>query len=152
QLTYLLTIPPYGFYWFLLSADTQQPAWSTATSGSLVEYHTFVLRQDVEEIIESSSRTVLQNEVLPLYVPPRRWFQSKDKKITSIRVQVAGRLPGADNMLYGEIDVQAGDSSVRYTLPMSIAWEGMPTAPFEVPLALARVRKGRSVGYLTDAF
>src|SRR4029077_21243083 len=30
QLTYLLTIPPYGFYWFQLSVDAQQPAWSTS--------------------------------------------------------------------------------------------------------------------------
>jgi maltose alpha-D-glucosyltransferase/alpha-amylase len=152
QLTYLLTIPPYGFYWFLLSADAQQPAWSTATSGPLVEYHTFVLREDVEEIVDKPSLAVLQNEVLPLYVPPRRWFQSKDKKISVIEVPLAGKLPGADDMLYAEIDVRAGDTAIRYTFPMSIAWEGAPTAPFEVPLALARVRKGRRVGYLTDAF
>ena len=152
QLTYLLTLPPYGFYWFLLSTEAQQPAWSTATSGPVVEYHTFVLRQEIEEVAKEPSLTVLKREVLPMYVPPRRWFQNKDRKITAVDVPIAGRLPDAADVLYAEIDVRTGDKTVRYTMPMSVAWEGDPTAPFEIPLALARVRKGRRVGYLTDAF
>ena len=29
QLTYLLTLPPYGFYWFLLRAAGEAPSWHT---------------------------------------------------------------------------------------------------------------------------
>ena len=152
QLTYLLTLPPYGFYWFLLSTEAQQPAWSTATSGPVVEYHTFVLRQGIEDVVKEPALTVLKREVLPAYVPPRRWFQNKDRRIAGIDLPVAGTLPGARDMLYSEIDVRAGDKSFRYALPMSIAWEGEQAAPFEIPLALGRVRRGRRVGYLTDAF
>jgi maltose alpha-D-glucosyltransferase/alpha-amylase len=152
QLTYLLTLPPYGFYWFQLSAEAQQPAWSTATSGPIIEYHTFVLRESVADIALAPAREVLEREILPMYVPPRRWFQSKDRKITDIAVQMVGNLPGSDDLIYAEIGVRAGDKEVRYSLPLSVAWEGDVSSPFESPLALARVRKGRRVGLLTDAF
>jgi len=29
QLTYLLTLPPYGFYWFVLAAESDAPSWHT---------------------------------------------------------------------------------------------------------------------------
>src|SRR6185312_6108173 len=32
QLSYLLTLPPFGFYWFNLAADVAPPAWSSATA------------------------------------------------------------------------------------------------------------------------
>src|SRR5437867_9244129 len=38
QLTYLLTLPPYGFYWFMLSKEAAAPGWSTATTGPIVEH------------------------------------------------------------------------------------------------------------------
>ena len=47
QLPYLLTLPPYGFYWFQLSAEAAPPAWSSATFGPIVEQYTFVLRNSV---------------------------------------------------------------------------------------------------------
>jgi len=52
QLTYLLTLPPHGFYWFQLSKEAVAPVWSTATSGPFVEPHTFVLRASLEAAIE----------------------------------------------------------------------------------------------------
>ena len=33
QLTYLLTLPPYGFSWFQLCGDLAGPVWSTAPTG-----------------------------------------------------------------------------------------------------------------------
>ncbi len=34
QLSYLLTLPPYGFYWFALSASAEPPPWTTGSGGS----------------------------------------------------------------------------------------------------------------------
>ena len=34
QLNYLLTLPAYGFFWFLLAADAQLPAWHVASAGA----------------------------------------------------------------------------------------------------------------------
>ena len=153
QLSYLLTLPPFGFYWFNLAADVAPPAWSSATMGPAIEQHTFVLRHSLSEVVENGSRTILQREVLPAYVRQRRWFQQKDKQIENIEVALAGLVGAdADCFLYTEIAVTTDGRQTRYALPMAIAWENAPSNPFESPLALARVRKGPRVGLLTDAF
>jgi maltose alpha-D-glucosyltransferase / alpha-amylase len=153
QLSYLLTLPPFGFYWFNLATETAPPAWSSATSGPMVEHHTFVLRNSLSEVVENGSRAILQNEVLPAYMRQRRWFQHKDRQIEDVEVALAGQI-GADHdcFLYTEIAVNSDGRQTRYALPLAIAWENAPSNPFESPLALARVRKGARVGLLTDAF
>jgi maltose alpha-D-glucosyltransferase/alpha-amylase len=153
QLTYLLTLPPYGFSWFLLSREAEAPSWSSATAGPLVEYHTFVLRDGLQEIVAGSSKTVLEKELLPEYLARRRWFQHKDQVIADVTISAFDALPGAgSDMRFAELRVQAGEKSERYALPLIVAWEDQPPHPFEAPLALSRVRRGRRVGLLTDAF
>jgi maltose alpha-D-glucosyltransferase/alpha-amylase len=153
QLSYLLTLPPFGFYWFSLSAEVAPPAWSSATPGPTVEHHTFVLRHSLSEVVENGARSILQNEILPAYMRQRRWFQHKDKQVGSVEVALAGEV-GADSdcFLYTEIALNSDGRDARYVLPMTIAWEDAPSNPFELPLAIARVRKGARVGLLTDAF
>ncbi|MFN3931530.1 MAG: maltose alpha-D-glucosyltransferase [Brevundimonas sp.] len=153
RLTYLLTLPPYGFLWFLLSEEADAPAWSSATPGLGVEHHTFVLRSGLMDVVGGGSRDTLQKEILPEYIAQRRWFQSKDHEIADIRINAIDALPGSDGeALFVELDVNAGDTVDRYALPLAVAWEDEPNHPFEAPLALARVRRGRRVGLLTDAF
>ena len=50
ELTYLLTLPPYGFYWFLLSNDTQYPDWYRPPPEPMPEHVTLVLRNSVREV------------------------------------------------------------------------------------------------------
>ncbi|HEX3756986.1 MAG TPA: maltose alpha-D-glucosyltransferase [Rhizomicrobium sp.] len=153
QLSYLLTLPPYGFYWFSLSTNAAPPAWSSATPGPAVEHHTFVLRQSLAEIVENGARTVLQRDVLPHYIAQRRWFQQKDWKGSEIQIARAGPIDSdGQSFLYTEVTVSSDGRTACYVLPMAIAWEDEVSNPFEAPLALARVRKGARVGLLTDAF
>lgn len=153
QLTYLLTLPPFGFYWFQLSKDQTPPAWSTATSGYTAEQHTFVVRNGLKDMVTGGPRDILLKEVLPPYIQARRWFQGKDQPITSIDLGVAQILPSVvGDAMYTELIVHAGGRDERYALPLTVAWEDEPNSPFEAPLAVSRVRRGRRVGLLTDAF
>jgi maltose alpha-D-glucosyltransferase/alpha-amylase len=153
QLSYLLTLPPYGFYWFALSTDAEPPAWSSATTGLIVEHHTFVLRHDLTEVVENGSLEVLERDVLPPYVRQRRWFQHKDKPVGGFQIAMKGLVEGGDDrFLYCEISSTHEGRETRYALPLAVAWEEDASNPFEAPLALARVRKGAKVGLLTDAF
>ncbi len=153
QLTYLLTLPPYGFSWYLLSADAEAPAWSSATQGPQAEQYTFVLRSGLGDLLGGTARHVLQHELLPAYLMQRRWFQNKDESIAGIEITALDTLPGAgQEAMFMEMCVHVNERFERYTLPLTAAWEDAPSHPFEAPLALGRVRRGRRIGLLTDAF
>jgi maltose alpha-D-glucosyltransferase/alpha-amylase len=151
QLTYLLTLQPYGFYWFQLCEGVAAPAWSTATAGA-PEYHTFVLRGNLPDLMEPQSRSILEQEILPAYVAARRWFQSKDAGAHRVVASRWLRLPGSGDQFALQLEVATADGSAAYQLPLAVAWEDEPAGPFAHNLALARVRRGRRVGLLTDAF
>src|SRR3954453_15776246 len=44
QLTYLLTLAPYGFYWFTLAKESEAPSWHTPAPEPMPDYVTLVLR------------------------------------------------------------------------------------------------------------
>jgi maltose alpha-D-glucosyltransferase/alpha-amylase len=153
KLTYLLTLPPYGFGWFLLSAEAQAPMWSSATPGPLAEQYTFVIRNGMQDIVAGKQRQVLQLELLPPYIMQRRWFQNKDEGVGGVEINAFDALPGAgDDTIFVELLLHVSERIERYTLPLTVSWEDTPANPFEAPLAIARVRRGRRVGLLTDAF
>ena len=152
QLPYLLTLPPYGFSWFSLRADIEAPDWASAAPGAEVERHTFVLRPELTDIAQGSHRSVLERDVLPDYVSHRRWFGAKDEAIEGISLERLTALPGATDLLLGEIRVATASGEATYALPFGIAWEGAQHGPFASNLAIARVRRGRTVGLLTDGF
>ena len=153
QLTYLVTLPPFGFSWFLLSEAAEAPSWSTATPGRLPEHYTFVIRDGLQDIVTGPARNVLQHELLPPYIAQQRWFQNKDEGVGGVEINAFDALPGAgQDAMFVELCLHVGDRMERYTLPLTVAWEDAKPHPFEVKLALARVRRGRRVGLLTDAF
>jgi len=153
QLTYLLTMPPYGFYWFKLSLEAQAPSWSTATAGPFVEHHTFVLRGSLAQSLDRRMKETLEAAILPAYIAGRRWFQHKPAHIEKTEIVAVAAMPGAEHdAIFADIEVTMDGERFRYTMPMAIAWEDKPACPFEAPLAFARARRARRVGLLTDGF
>jgi maltose alpha-D-glucosyltransferase / alpha-amylase len=153
QLTYMLTLPPYGFYWFLLSAGAEQPAWSAATSENFSELYTFVLREGIQGVMEGHFRSVLERDILPSYLAQRRWFQQKAHSAPGVSVKMAMALGENDReLVFTEIAAQSDGAPATYALPLAIAWEDEATSPQETPLALARVRRHARMGLLTDGF
>ncbi|MCP3726814.1 maltose alpha-D-glucosyltransferase [Paraburkholderia sp. CNPSo 3272] len=151
QLPYLLTFPPYGFLWFLLSAGHQRPSWSQPTSEQLPEFVTVVIREGQTGATPENVR-LLESEVLPSWLSRRRWFASKDKPLRAVRLAALTTIHGA-GFAFTEIEAELADgTSERYVLPIAITWGTEITTPLHIQLALSRVRRGRTVGYLTDAF
>ncbi|WP_414691314.1 maltose alpha-D-glucosyltransferase [Noviherbaspirillum sp.] len=157
QLPYLLTLPPYGFYWFLLASKSRMPGWHTPAPEPLPELSTVVLRQGLPEILEPPRRGLIEN-ALPAYLPKRRWYAAKQEKLTAVRIAHATALPASQarphvmpTMLV-EIDTTTASGSDRYLLPFGFIREEDIVTALPQQLALARVRRGRYVGYLTDAF
>jgi len=154
QLTYLLTLPPYGFFWFLLAAEAQLPSWHAPAPEPLPEFATVVVRHDITEVLGTNGRALLEREALPAYLPKRRWFASKSERLDRVSISYAAPLPesGQPPVLLTEIEAQLGDRRESYVLPIGILWEDEMSSTLGQQLALARLRQGRRVGYLTDAF
>ena len=154
QLTYLLTLPAYGFYWFLLAAEVDAPAWHTPAPETMPEYVTLVVRSSLSEMLAGSGRNVLEKDTLPTYLPMRRWFGAKGETLKESSIVDATTVAGAQReTLLLEIEARTDGHGERYFLPLSVLWEDEPgNAALPQQLALARVRRGRRVGLLTDAF
>jgi maltose alpha-D-glucosyltransferase/alpha-amylase len=152
QLTYLLTLPPFGFFWFLLAAEAQLPPWHVRPPEPLPELATVVIRHDIAEVLHPPGRPILERESLPAYLPKRRWFAAKDAALQSVRLAYGVPLPAAEGALLAELCAQLPGRTENYLLPLGIVWEEETTGPLPQQLALARVRRGRRVGLLTDGF
>lgn len=153
QLTYLLTLPPYGFYWFKLAKEAEAPSWHTPAPEPMADYETLVLRAGVDDAMQVEARKTLETAVLPNYLAKRRWFSGKDQKQIIPRIKGMSRLPG-DGEPIGliEIEVTGGAEPSRWLLPIAVVSEDDPLPALASRLALARVRRGREVQLLTDAF
>jgi maltose alpha-D-glucosyltransferase/alpha-amylase len=152
QLTYLLTLPPYGFYWFELHASAAAPTWHAEAPTMMQELTTLVLRRGIADAVEGRPKAQVDGEVLPAYLPMRRWFGAKDEPLEAARLALATPMPGAPEVLLCEVEATVSGRPERYTLPLEIAWEDHHPPALPMQLALARVRQGRRVGVLTDAF
>jgi maltose alpha-D-glucosyltransferase/alpha-amylase len=152
QLNYLLTLPPYGFFWFLLAQEAQLPQWHSPAPEALPEYATLVVRHDIDEVLHPQARRILETEALPAYVPKRRWFASKGEKVSALSIAYGVRMTGVPDVMLAEIEATVSGRAERYVLPLAIAWEDETTGALAQQLALSRIRKGRRIGVLTDGF
>jgi len=153
QLTYLLTLSPYGFYWFVLAAQSEPPAWHTPAPEPMPEYVTLVTRNKVADVLATPDGAAFVRDVIPSYLMKRRWFAAKDQSIKSTKVKYLAPLPNGDReVLLAEIESKSDGDTNRWLLPLSVVWDDEHVAALPSQLALARVRRGRRTGYLTDAF
>ncbi|MBA1381350.1 maltose alpha-D-glucosyltransferase [Pseudomonas brassicacearum] len=153
QLNFLLTLAPYGFYWFALAAENQMPSWHVEPAQSLPDFTTLVLKKRLEELLEAPSRTTLEQGILPNWLQHRRWFAGKDSAIEKVDIVYGVRFGDPQHpVLLSEIDVTSGGQTLRYQLPFGLLAEDQVGAALPQQLALSRVRRGRQVGLITDAF
>ncbi len=153
QLPFLLTLPPYAFYWFLLAAHDRMPSWHIQATEGLPELTTLVLRKRMEELLEAPSSDTLNDTILPQYLPKRRWFAGKEGPIDQVRLRYGVRFGTATTpVLLSEIEVLSDGVATRYQLPFGLLPEEQINSALPQQLALSRVRRGRQVGLITDAF
>src|SRR5271165_6464502 len=150
QLSYLLTLPPYGFYWFVLSQADDWPSHHTPAPEPMPEYQTIVMRRSLADAI-LAVKPIIERDVLPQYLAKRRWYALKDQVLRSVRIALLTRLLAEDVLLL-EIETETVSGKARWLLPVGIVWGDTAAPPLPSQLALARIRRGPKVGLLTDAF
>ncbi len=153
QLTYLLTLPPYGFFWFQLVETSDGPVWRKEPPEQMQDMVTMVVRRDLQELGEDSPLSqMFAKDILPPYLSKRRWFGSKGSILNSARLANVTPIAFANNILLGELEVDVAGKLDTYLLPLAIAWDETQPSALAQQLALARIRQGRRVGFLTDGF
>jgi maltose alpha-D-glucosyltransferase / alpha-amylase len=153
ELNYLLTLPPFGFYWFALATAADLPTWHTPTPEPLPEFVTMIVRGSLAKALVSPAAELVEDEALPQYIAKRRWFGLRDQPIKAARVTHLVNIgDDADEILLSIAEVKTTGGTTHWLLPLAVLWEDQPSTTLPNMLAVARVRRGRRMGLLTDAF
>ena len=146
-LPYVLTLPPYGFHWFVLAPHgAALPSWHVAPPEPLPELRTLVARAGAAWLTPEAAH-VLEREILPAWLPRRRWFAQKSQPPRAVRLLYAVPLTNGERLLLAEVETAPGTG---WALPLAQLPEEDALKPAG-QLALARLRQGARVGLLTDA-
>ncbi len=78
---YVLTLGPHSHFWFVLGPQPE-PTAGTAER----DLPTLRLAPNLATLLEGEQRKLIEREVLPGYVRHRRWFGSKARSISGMRV------------------------------------------------------------------
>ena len=156
ELHYRITLPGYGFFWFLLTEPTELGALQEPVPEALPDHITIVMADGFRSISEGRGGRDLCHNVLPDYLPKQRWFAAKDRTIRDVRLAGTSTVKGREaEFLLSELEVgfAGGQESQRYLLPLTTSWgeEHLISGAPLLPYALARVRRGPRLGVLYDA-
>jgi maltose alpha-D-glucosyltransferase/alpha-amylase len=155
ELPYFITLPGYGFYWFLLAEQAAAPTWHQDFEQAVPDLLTLVLPQGWASLVAGSPRSTLTERILPEYLVHQRWFAGKGRTLAKVDLieyaELSDPLGGWLLCLF-ETTFTDGTSQ-RYFLPFAVAWESLSDDPLTqlLPSILCRVRRNARVGVLYDA-
>ena len=155
DLPYLLTLPGYGFYWFVLADEAEAPRWRMEAPTPLPEFVTVTapggsLRRALDNPAE---RRLLERYALPAFMAGQRWFAGKGERIARVETRPIATLPGETNRLViADVTTGAGDTR-SYFVPLSVLWgeENLRFLAPKLSWTLARIRTGARLGAVLDA-
>jgi maltose alpha-D-glucosyltransferase/alpha-amylase len=142
---YLITVAPYGYYWFRLEPG----------SRGVFEKKTYELRVRQWEQLDEQNTEELLRDVLPEYLNGAKWFEGKRRKIRSISVVRQHQLTleeTAVTLLFISVLFETGVTDL-YQLPLKFVEEKYGSGILEnSPQAIiCSVSSGEKRGLLCDA-
>ncbi len=145
---YVVTLGPYGFYWFQLCETVESTIEPQITPA---EFETLVVTHGWRSLLQGHSKSVLERDVLPAFLASRRWFAERGNSSTTCHLVGALPLDAADqNLGVALVEAKGRHETANYLLPLSIKWTRFdPMRPNST--ALAAVRRGPQQGTLIDA-
>jgi maltose alpha-D-glucosyltransferase/alpha-amylase len=144
----MITLAPYGFYWFeLRERDRSQ----RAAPSIVPEFETLVVPVGATWVSLARARGVFERDVLPGFLARARWFPERSAE--AIRPTLTSAIPFCDigdnrPWLTFFKTTQRGITT-RYVLPIQIEWVRFDRERYN-PRAFAAVRQGAREGTLLD--
>jgi len=148
ELPYMITLAPFGFYWFeLQERDKSEPV----VPRAVPEFETLVVPLGATWVSLARTRGVFERDVLPGHLARTRWYPERSAK--AIQPTVTSAIPFCDigdnrPWLAFFKSTQRGVTT-RYVLPLQIEWVRFDRERYN-PRALAAVRQGAREGTLLD--
>lgn len=148
DLPYMITLAPYGFYWFQLqlrdvSEHSQPPV--------VPEFETLVVPLGSTWMTLARTRGVFERDVLPSFLARSRWYPERQPK--AIQPVLTGAIPfceiGDNRPWLVFFETTQRNVATRYLLPMQIEWTRFDRERYN-PKAFAAVRQGAREGTLLD--
>jgi maltose alpha-D-glucosyltransferase/alpha-amylase len=148
ELPYMITLGPYGFYWFQLQErDKSEPV----TPSAVPEFETLVVPVNSTWVSLARERGVFERDVLPGFLSRTRWYPEHNPK--HIQPTLTSAVPfcdiGDNRPWIAFFESTQHDVTTRYVVPMQIEWVRFDRERFN-PKALAAVRQGAREGTLLD--
>ena len=148
ELPYMITLAPYGFYWFQLRERDK----SEHVVPSIVpEFETLVVPLGATWVSLARTRTVFERDVLPGHLARTRWYP--ERSAAAIHPTLTSAIPfcdiGDNRPWLALFEATQLDVTTRYILPLQIEWVRFDRERYN-PNALAAVRQGAREGTLLD--
>jgi maltose alpha-D-glucosyltransferase / alpha-amylase len=150
SLPYMLTLPSYGFYWFLLEKTVERERFGPAPAPELF---TLVLTGSAAELLFGREREAFERTIAPRFLVARRWFASKSAGVARVRIRGVAALPAASGtktflLAFLNVALRNGATETYFT-PLTV--DEKPEDKSIEAYAVARVRRGARLGLLYDA-
>jgi maltose alpha-D-glucosyltransferase/alpha-amylase len=148
DLPYMITLAPYGFYWFQLQEpDKSEPV----VPRAVPEFETLVVPLNSTWVSLARARGVFERDVLPGHLARTRWYPERSP--ANIRPTLTSAIPfcdiGDNRPWLAFFEATQRGVSRRYVLPMQIEWVRFDRERYN-PRAFAAVRQGAREGTLLD--
>jgi len=147
EVPYMITLAPYGFYWFQLKErDKSEPAPPTVP-----EFETLVVPLGSTWVSLARARGVFERDVLPTHLARTRWYP--ERSADAIHPTLTSAIPfcdiGDNRPWLAFFETRQHGETSRFALPMQIEWVRFDRERYD-PNALAAVRQGAREGTLLD--
>ncbi|MEH2562755.1 maltose alpha-D-glucosyltransferase [Bradyrhizobium sp. AZCC 2289] len=148
ELPYMITLAPYGFYWFQLQErDKSEPA----VPRAVPEFETLVVPLNSTWVSLARTRGVFERDVLPGHLARTRWYPERSAK--AIQPTLVSAIPfcdiGDNRPWLAFFETTQRGATTRHVLPLQIEWVRFDRERYN-PRALAAVRQGAREGTLLD--
>jgi maltose alpha-D-glucosyltransferase / alpha-amylase len=148
DLPYMITLAPYGYYWFQLRP---REASEHVAPTVVPEFETLVVPLGATWVSLARTRGVFERDVLPSFLARTRWYP--ERSANAIQPKLTSAVPFCDvgdNRPWVAFFEAAQQGTVaRYVLPMRIEWVRFDRERYN-PNAFAAVRQGAREGTLLD--
>ena len=148
ELPYMITLAPYGFYWFQLRERDKS---ERAAPSVVPEFETLVVPVGATWVSLARTRGVFERDVLPEYLARARWYPERSAE--AIHPKLISAVPfcdiGDNRPWLAFFKATQRGVTRRYVLPMQIEWVRFDREHYN-PRAFAAVRQGAREGTLLD--